>query len=53
MGTAGGPPKRSLLRTMGVEGALGSRDTEFAEDLSVCKGVDVMHRCGSDEEVWV
>jgi NADPH:quinone reductase-like Zn-dependent oxidoreductase len=38
LGTAGGPPKRALLRSLGVAHAVGSRDTGFACDLAVAAG---------------
>ena len=34
-GTAGGPPKRALLRSLGARHAAGSRDIMFTEDLSL------------------
>ena len=42
LGTAGGPPKRGLLRGLGVETALGSRDTAFVEDLVACCGASCL-----------
>jgi NADPH:quinone reductase-like Zn-dependent oxidoreductase len=38
LGTAGGPPKRALLRSLGVAHAAGSRDTGFACDLALAAG---------------
>jgi NADPH:quinone reductase-like Zn-dependent oxidoreductase len=41
--TAGGPPKRALLRSLGVQHVAGSRDTAFVEELAVGgKGVDML-----------
>eukprot|EP00955_Chlamydomonas_euryale_P054050 355669-Chlamydomonas_euryale.AAC.4 len=36
--TAGGPPKRSLLRRLGVACAVASRDTSFVQDLTLAVG---------------
>lgn len=40
--TAGGPGKRSLLHNLGVKHVLGSRDTNFAEDICMLGGADVV-----------
>ncbi|GAX83383.1 hypothetical protein CEUSTIGMA_g10808.t1, partial [Chlamydomonas eustigma] len=41
--TAGGPPKRGLLRSLGSNHVSGSRDTSFIEELVLgCKGMDVI-----------
>ena len=41
--TAGGPPKRALLRSLGVAHVAGSRDTAFVEELAIAaSGVDVL-----------
>ncbi len=38
VGTAGGPPKRSFLRGLGVGSAVSSRDTQFATELPAAGG---------------
>jgi acyl carrier protein len=40
--TAGGPGKRSLLHSLGVESVVGSRDTQFASDVAQLGGADVV-----------
>ena len=40
--TAGGPTKRTLLRSLGVHAVLGSRDTAFAAEAAALGGVSVV-----------
>ncbi len=40
--TAGGPAKRSLLHSMGVENVINSRDTMFVSELAELGGADVV-----------
>jgi hypothetical protein len=40
--TAGSPSKRSLLRSLGVQAVVGSRDTQFVGPLACLGGVDVV-----------
>eukprot|EP00883_Tetradesmus_obliquus_P011533 jgi/Sobl393_1/4315/SZX67650.1 len=40
--TAGSPSKRSLLRSLGVQHVVGSRDTQFVGPLACLGGVDVV-----------
>ena len=40
--TAGSPSKRSLVRSMGVAHAVGSRDTQYVSDVAQLGGVDIV-----------
>lgn len=40
--TAGSPFKRSLVRSLGIDSVLGSRDSTFAAEISLIGGVDVV-----------
>ena len=40
--TAGGPSKRSLIHSLGVDHVLGSRDTSFASESSILGGADIV-----------
>ena len=40
--TAGGPSKRGLLHSLGVQHVVGSRDTKFADEVCLLGGADVV-----------